>query len=731
MSLLLYINGQLIDLDAGQHIAQTKQVNDLNSLDDRQASYTNKFKLPKTANNIRAMDQMTLTGNSSNVPYKKNSCSLFNDAGECFVYNGWAVITDGGDYYEAVVYDGIIDLFKEVEKDTLATIGLDELTHEKTPETVVQSWTQNLPYRYILADYNGKRIYSRGLLGAPDRINIDYMVPSINAAWLWDKIFSHYGFTYTGSVFESDEFKNLWLTYPKGVENSGDIVFKSTPEKWSWYNSSSLGWKIFSTQYYEPEVNELAEGSDLRHLKVDQTANYRLTVKGKLDCTQPVNLVVCKNAENYGQFMSHHYENFPQLFTAKENIAPDTEFSFSKTIRLEENESICLVFTNPDDRFFFNFVPMLDVTLTRLTTGEMDFSNALAEFSIKDFIKEIVYRFGLTLFKDKYTNNYEFLSLTEQLKTPPVTDWSSKFAKKLNESYIYGSYAQQNWFRYLYNTEGAFHNDHYITVNNQNLAESKDSIKSKIYSPEQQLTFLDEPTNIYKLWEKEVVEEPEDNEPPVTYKSLDKRFYLMRANLRPGNVMALSSELGSSILTSQYYRESFTKLSFGDIINTYYAPLQSILEKALIVNAELYLTDSDIANFDFKKLYYIDALSAYFMVNKINNYIPGRLTKCELVRVNYTPAYSGFSLPVVRVNTINIRSVVQLTPLTYIINHETNFTPVNSLIYQYSPDGVNWKTAQVQQSPRQPDTVITPVPATHFRVRYEATKTLSNTFILD
>ncbi|QEE50108.1 hypothetical protein FUA48_11110 [Flavobacterium alkalisoli] len=735
MSLLLYINGQLIDLDAGQYIAQTKQVNDLNSLDDRQASYTNKFKLPKTANNIRAMDQMTLSGNLSNVPYQKNTCSLFNDVGECFVYNGWAVITDGGDYYEAVVYDGIINLFKEVEKDTLASIGLDELTHEKTPETVAQSWTQDLPYRYILADYNGKRIYSRGALSFPDRINIDYMVPSINVAWLWGKIFSHYGFTYSGSVFESDEFKNLWLTYPKGLENSGEVIFQSVPDKWHWLKRYKAEWKTYSVSFYDAEINELGGDQpedNVRYLTAPEAGNYRLTVKGKLAVSTKVNLVVCKNANDYGTFLNPEYIPIPDFFTLKENINSQEEFTVSKNFRLEENDSICLVFRNPSDKFFFWYTPSLNVTLTKLTIGEMNFSNALADFSIKDFIKEIVYRFGLTLFKDKYTNNYEFLSLTEQLKTPAVVDWSNKFAKKLNESYIYGSYAQQNWFRYKYNTEGAFHNDHYITVNNQNLAESKDSINSKIYSPEQQLSLLDAPTNIYKLWEKEVVEEPENDEPPVTYKALDKRFYLMRANLRAGTVRAVSSALASTALASRYYRESFTKLSFSDIINTYYTPLQSILEKALIVNAELYLTDSDISNFDFKKLYYIDALSSYFMVNKINNYIPGRLTKCELVRVNYTPIQREYNVvPTIRLNTINIHNVVQLAPLNYVINYETNFTPVSNLVYQYSPDGVNWKTAQVQQSPRQPDTVITPVPATHFRVRYEATRTLSNTFILD
>jgi hypothetical protein len=96
VGLILYINGQQVDLDPEQIIAQTKQVNDLNSLENRQANYTNKFKVPKTAGNLRIMQFLSLTGNTSPVPYQENLCSLYSDNGECFIYNGRAVVSDNG-----------------------------------------------------------------------------------------------------------------------------------------------------------------------------------------------------------------------------------------------------------------------------------------------------------------------------------------------------------------------------------------------------------------------------------------------------------------------------------------------------------------------------------------------------------------------------------------------------------------------------------------------------------
>lgn len=229
--MLLYINGQLAELDAGQVIAQTKQVNDINSLENRQTGYTNKFNLPKTATNIRLMNFLTLSGNDSDIPYQKNQCSLYSDNGECFVYNGWAVITDGGDSYEAIIYDGIIDLYKAIENKNLSSLDLSEINHTKNIENVSRSWAalNGLNYRYILADYNGRKGYTP-LFSSTERVDIDYLVPSINVAWLWHTIFTTHNITYNGAVFKTQQFKNLWLTYPKGIitQDEGTEVFNCT-----------------------------------------------------------------------------------------------------------------------------------------------------------------------------------------------------------------------------------------------------------------------------------------------------------------------------------------------------------------------------------------------------------------------------------------------------------------------------------------------------------------------
>ena len=713
MSLLLYINGQLTDLDAGQIIAQTKQVNDLNSLDNRQASYTNKFKLPKTATNVKIMDYLTVTGNNSNIPYQKNECSLFSATGECFVYKGWAVITDAGNDYEAVIYDGIIDLYKAIENISLGNLGLSELTHKKTVDEAINTWQnylfnpQDTKYLYILADYNG----NTGATNITDsnaqrHVNIDYLIPSVNVKWLWDKIFSTFNYTYEGGVFNTQNFKNLWMTFPKALNTTGDnnvTLFNSSNYTFPYHTSSAL-FNFYYARFTTAQTNTLPQYTNNIHLKVGQAGTYMLKIKGILYGKKTVNdeprnsrIVIGKNAEAItgvvGFGVAPLLPGGNVFGTAADDLPQGIEFNLeSESFQLNTSDSICLVVTGSANGQGYMLAPnssnSLEVTLVRTDANEVNFAAALTDFSIKDFLNEIVQRFGLTMFTAKDSKEYTFLTLQEQLQTANVLNWSSKFDKKISENYVYGSYAQRNWFKYNYNDKESTHNDDYLPVNNINLPDNKDVIKSKIYSPEKiKTTYLgnaanQQNTNVYKFWDKEVIENPEPGKAPIEYKPLDKRYYFMRAQSFLESINVYSDSLGQLMQTGISFRENYTKLRFNDILDDYYAPLQNILQAALIVKAQLWLNEADVAGLDFKKLVYIEQLSGNFILNKIDGYIPGKPTKCELVRVQHTLPYAPNTNFIL--NNINITGSNQVS-----LSYTQNITGIAGML-QISNNSVSW-----------------------------------------
>jgi len=673
MSIILYINGSLMDLEPGTTIAQTKQVNDVSRIENRQSNYTNTFSVPKTAGNVRALQSMTLTGNTSNVPYIKNECSLYSDNGECFVYNGWAVITDGGDGYNIAIVDGIVDFYKAIENQNLSHLGelLDEITHLKTADNILNTWSNDLPYRYILADYNGKTGNTNNTEGLPE-VNFDYLVPSVNVAWLWRKIWEKYnnGVIPTGSIFDTFNFKELWMTFPKGLPIPGDGVVNHTilhSEDYSFTNAylqRDTGRYFYYAKYNSATVDELYQQDGI-NMHVTQSATYQLVIKCTLygkttsfNQDRDAAIAIGFNADGQiplAAFTSHQLiQNGNKIFGPEADVIPfGTETTLTSVpFQLNGLESISVGVTGSAFNSTYVLYPIyphkFEVTLVRIDPLYVDFSEAFTDFPVKDFLNEVVQRFGLTMFKDKYSNNYEFLTLQEHLQTSQIVDWTGKFNNKISENYMYGAYAQRNLFKYNYNDKESSHSDGAIIVDNVNLPDTRDVIKSKIYSPERlPVTFLGKDTNVYKLWEKEVNESNEGE--TISYKILDKRYYFLRSFGVLGGLNLVSDVLGGGSATYSY-RESYSRLKFSEIIANYYNPLQRILDKTLLVNAEMWLTDSDITNIDFKKLYYIEQLSNYFILNKISNYVSGKPTKVELLKVKYTDPV----LPVLRLTDLSV-----------------------------------------------------------------------------
>lgn len=757
MSLSLYINGQLVDLEPGQVIAQTKQVNDLNSLENRQASYTNKFKIPKTATNVRIMEYLTLSGNSSNIPYQKNECSLYNSTGECFIYKGQAVVNDDGDYYETVIYDGIIGLYKEIENKTLGDLDLWQLKHDKNVDSVVYSWTGGFPYIYVVADYNGDTT-NFTLHNGIKYLNIDYLVPCVRLEYFVHQILAEYNFSIGGSIFTTPEFKNLFITYPKGMNSIEDetLIFESTDYKFftnNLYIGQSGNPPVLNKYYARFNTAATNTGglvvNNNMHFKVPADGTYKIEVSGRLQTYFRIygeyeveytgaHIYLAKNSGGYNPAQAVPFE------TLAGNIPSSQTFEKTKYITLNAGDTVSVVigpvmpYDESKKTFLISQLPQtFSVRLTKIDVGKIDFDDALSDFSMRDFLKELVQRFGLTIHKDKYRDHYHFYTLKEQLETDNAVDWSNKFAKKLSESYTFSSYAQRNWFRYQYNDKESHHYDGHLDVANVNLPIDKNVVASKIYSPEKEKTaILDKPSNVYKLWDKELVETTNENNETIAtieYKPLDKRYYIMRIERVTGNIIAGSKTFGNSKNSNGYYKESFAGLPWQDVVDKYYDPLKKVLDKSLIINAEFYLTDNDIANFDFKKLYYIAQLSGYFLVNKINNYIPGKLTKCELLRVKHTPTTL---LPVRVINPIvrdmEIGNIIRLEPYRFQIFYSTRFTPRYNLIYQYSVDNITWRTAEYTPENESPKIIRTPVTnARYFRMLYEGDKNISNIFELN
>lgn len=628
----ILVERQAIDLYADKALRYTLQVNSIAELKDRQTTYTKSYLVPRTAKNIRIFGALGMPSDTSHVPYTKPNCELKID-GFNFIAKGWLNVTEAGDDYKITIFSGIIEFFKSLEGKKLgADFDLSEINHAKNLSNVVSSFT-NPNYRYLITDYNGKTHYGQN----GDTINIDYLVPSVNVRYLFDKIHTSLGFTYTGLVFDSPQFQNLWITYPKPIPLGGETELKSVNGT-KFINSRN-------SNVYESFFEQLIAGGLDNNIsfKIPETGTYRIIFESD-------------NVFGSSIFGGNNGTPRAQYFMSVNQVGTPFSTRVNPTVLLDiprfsgqYNANKVIDFVKDDVIDFYNFIPVngavvwsaaYTIKVIKIDDSVVSFNDGLNDFLATDFLKDILNITGLTPFTNEKNRNIDYRLITERLATAPVIDWTSKFVRRIGEKYTYENYARSNFFRYQYNDKESDYNDGAILIDNSNLAESKEIFKSKMYSPEKSMTdfyigslgstFL----RLFKMYEKELKES--GNTSTVTYKDLDKRFHYARSNSFPTTVKIGSEYLQQSTTVNSLPLIDFTDLSFQRILNVFYAQLGRILIDSKIHEIELNLNPCDVLNLDMFKMIYFEQEQQYYIIDSID-YDGDEICKGKFVRVKRDP----------------------------------------------------------------------------------------------
>lgn len=657
MSYKLYIENSEVEIKDINRLAQNKQVNNITNIHQRQTNATNSFALPKTPNNVRVMEFLGVVGNTSNLPYKKLNASLLDTiTGEWLIYNGWAVITNTAKDYKVVLYDGIIDFFKAIDNKTLTDVNISGLNHVKNVPNVIASFSNTLPYIYILGDFNGNN-YDAGTL------NIDYQVPSARISYIWKAIHAFAGFTYTGNIFQKEKFLNLFMTFPKPAPISGNqsnYVNAENHLSGFSYNGTVQTVDMFPSEFTANSYVVKENNS----YKFNVAGKYKVKGTGQITTTSTfIGFPTNTNTSTFNYYHKDSANNFLTYGIIDTNALGYVilDVSIGDTVTL-----ICDIFADSNGDFGFSsyLSGNFDLSLDILTGYQVNFEDVLVEFLATDFVKEVINHFCLTPFKDPYSNNIEYRTLTEIIQEPNVVDWSNKNPVKTDEKYIVGSYAQSNLFQFSYDKQGEVFCDGRILIENKNLAEKTVVVKSKFFAP----SSLNTESNIngvntvlFKLWDKEIKDDG-----TIEYKDLSNRFYLLKRQISQNSFITIKSVVLNQIDTysGTLSYVSFYRLSWRELIVDNYSQIRKILNNAKIIDVNFFLTAKDVRDFDFKRLIYVEQFSSYYMVNKIVNFIKNKPTKVELIEIDsfVDDGENDFVIPYSYISIYNI-SVVGCTAI--------------------------------------------------------------------
>ena len=282
-------DGQVIcDLYEDEDIPLSLSVDDFKNVAEKVQSYSKAFNLPATKRNNRIFDQIfEITRSDDGVifnPYKKTQCVLKQDG--FILFEGYLRLLDVTDKegeisYNVNLYSEVVALADVLKDRAFRDLDFTELEHEYNRTQITVSWNDtgsgitylnpstsgfrdaNSTVKYPFVDWNHQFIVggssnsgNSATVGNPELTQLEQAFrPFINIKYLIDRIFEPTPFTYESALFDTTEFKKLYMDFNWGSGNA-PVVFNSSA------NITRNSQQILTTSYATLDFDSSTPPSD-------------------------------------------------------------------------------------------------------------------------------------------------------------------------------------------------------------------------------------------------------------------------------------------------------------------------------------------------------------------------------------------------------------------------------------------------------------------------------------
>lgn len=621
IKIVIIQTGEVLYSDS--NFSYTRQIGDVGNIAVSNTSHTNSFNIIKNKDSIRVFEGLGLQGSASNYPYKIVECTLYHNEIEV-IQRGNLIITESNGSFKASVQDGNIDFWKAIEGLKIGDLDISELTHEKTYDVVRDSLIGNdKEYKYFVADYGGD--YHVNKMGTMF-LNIDFMSPSVQLKYIIDKIFNHIGFTYNISVDI-----NLWWTYAKSyvldeIEENKDyteILIDGISMPFSINGSKSLpfifekianGATTSITNQFGRGVTNLDYGQYKVFLEYEDVfASYTLQYWDDNDPFThesffPVKVGIMINGVEVGEHVTNITLNENDIITPYFEPYVGEEFW---------------------DRFGFRAYDVIAVDTITVRDFKMKIQSfdvfqgagdAIENFGAKEFIKELMHYYGLTL--SVIGRQVNFYTINERLNSN-VEVYSDRVIKINSEKYSYRNYAKRNLLKHKYVNQDTGYNDSSVNVDNQNLKEENTLLQSFSYTPTR--------LGVYEMYESEAKED-EDGNIFFEYKELADRSFMLTEEKKEALIVLSSTreEIEGLVPYKEYSFASQKDANFRELYTRYYSNFNRVLNNANIINVDLDISLIEMTHINLIDRIYLN--NAYYLINKLM--YRGSGVSAELIKID-------------------------------------------------------------------------------------------------
>lgn len=649
----VYINDMKLDLKPKDVVALTKQINDIAEIQKRNADFTNRITAERTPTNNAIAEMLNLPGNTSTRPYKYGRAKIISN-GITIASSGIALLveTKNQKVYEYIIYAGNYDLYSKILDKYITDLNWEDLIHIFTMDNAYAARNNTSGYIYPIAETLDGRLSQY----QPWVIDMRYQVPHVFMKTIWQKIFEEAGLEYYGDFFDTFEFKNKLVAADRNYYKDVAIALdnyngvRTANDSFGCASGCTDNPIVFNMDVDSEPVPSTSYNSTTNQYTVAEGGEFQFTVTIDYQAYFLWEIIVeiKVNGSTVSSTVTEpHQRNYP---------LPDVgTVTASASLTLQRGDVVTITYICDNDNdtggtsYPWATITNVDLKIQQLSVklflynSIVDFSNNLPKIKQLDFLISMMQQHGLIYRMDIY-GKYEFITIDDLLKgVAGKQDFSLKLHAETSEVYRIGSYNKINNFTYAYYDEdllGSKYADASFNIDIDDLNKEAQIIGSSIQACGDYLLF--------DTWQRiaslHSYKNNADSTQPPNFELNDnnrlKTVMLNRRVISNGathynlRVYTLSGFTGMGIGNIEYPVAQFTPLTWQNLMTEYYPTFIKMVQKPVKKKVFLWLTPIDIYSLNMFKIIFLQQYQSYFYLNKVNNFIAGKPSDCELIKIN-------------------------------------------------------------------------------------------------
>lgn len=655
------IDGKVWSLDLPLDApAMNYQINNLAELKDRNASYSQRISLPRTAHNEQAFQFSFVVGSDSGVPYMKFPCQLFYEGALISPAGAVLNIVDVSDTSIGVqILGATVDLFDTLNNtdakdpgDGMFLLKWYTDTMGQTERYLSAPGEAKVLYFWLYATLQKNPNFPPSVMEAIRQVSeLDKFYPHLNWYDLVTWIFDRAGYSLETDVDPADRAEMfLPCTYPVLADNPKAPSASGI----GWIRNPSVGttgvtWKGSpGVTLKDPVAGRLtidsAPGTFNWMTLWDTTITFRFSW-ANISSIQKSSVTVK---------VTHYKNDGTSAVVLTRSWSSGASGSASVNIQMEAGEHIRVSGTlamavSPVNSFDMKFpVSITAPPVPETSPGDKpqpgltyDLLASTGFKSLGDIVKAFVQLFGLTVDVNPVTKVARAYSVREfyNRRSSSGKDWSDKLIKGKDTKLTFqlSSYAQSNEMKLEDNKDNNVTDSYKFSIPDVNLQPTKllfqigflAGLNQRLHDSD--ITNKDHTLANYPIWtvNRSRMENGEMTETTWEYNVLSKP---MVVHIDKSDFMRPKVKVGYTSTQIRLYTAYFKKLNY--YVPKYYGKLiDNILKRPKILQVQILLDSLDIQSLDLFNPIWLEEHGFWFYVSKINNFQAGKISKVDLIRM--------------------------------------------------------------------------------------------------